>query len=303
MRKQDIVYNKNQNSQSCIGGNIRNSNNCVFCFDVIQCEDCKYCANIWLNVSDCYDCGGGDLFNSNHCYECVGVSNSQNVYFSYNCLNSSNMRYCLECYNTKNCFWCIWLKDKEYCIFNKQYTKEDYESAVVKVIEHMEETWEWWYPINPMYSLFWYNETIAMDFYPLTKEEALKMWYKWSDYESPAPKVEKTVQWKDLPTQWCRTIKEKKPEILEKILNYAVMCEVSNKPFRLTKQEIEFYIKYNLPLPTKHPDVRHVERLHKRWDRNLYLSNCSKCWKTFIWTHDSNEYQNIYCDKCFTIQH
>ena len=32
MRKQDIVYNKNQNSQSCIGGNIKNSKNCVFCF-------------------------------------------------------------------------------------------------------------------------------------------------------------------------------------------------------------------------------------------------------------------------------
>ncbi|MBP7884916.1 hypothetical protein KAZ93_01885 [Patescibacteria group bacterium] len=37
----------------------------------------------------------------------------------------------------KNCFGCVGLKNHEYCIFNKQYSKEDYEVQVAKIISHM----------------------------------------------------------------------------------------------------------------------------------------------------------------------
>jgi len=295
---QNLLDNKNKNSQNCFGWNNINSNNCIFCFETTQCTDCKYCANIWLDAVKCYDCGGGDIFKSEFCYECVWVSNSYNVLFSYNCINCTNLFYCLECYNCKNCFACIWLRDKEYCILNKQYnSKEEYENKVKEIIKNMEKLWEWWYQLNPKCSPFWYNETIAMDFYPLSREEALKIWYKRSDYEVPMPHVEKIVQWKDLPKQWCKIIKEKKPEILEKILNYAIICEVSKKPFRVTKQEIEFYIKYNIPLPTKHPDVRHINRIKMKWTRELFLSKCSKCWKDFI-SLNKNTIKNLCCDEC-----
>jgi hypothetical protein len=32
---------------------------------------------------------------------------------------------------------------KQYCILNKQYTKEEYEELVPKIIEHMKKTGEW----------------------------------------------------------------------------------------------------------------------------------------------------------------
>ena len=297
---QELFNNKNKGSQNCFGGNNINSNNCIFCFETTQCSDCKYCTNIWLDAVKCLDCGGWDIFKSEFCYECVWVSNSYNVLFSCNCINCSNMFYCLECYNCKNCFACVWLRDKEYCIYNKQYdSKEEYEDNVKEIVRNMQKSWERWYPINPIYSPFWYNETIAMDFYPLSKEQALKMWYKRSDYEAPTPHVEKIVQWQNLPTQWCAIIKEKKPEILEKILNYAVICDVTKKPFRITKQEIEFYVKYNIPLPTKHPDVRNINRIKRKGTRELFLSKCSKCWNIFpsIYKDDVN---NSCCDRCFS---
>jgi hypothetical protein len=138
-----------------------------------------------------------------------------------------------------------------------------------------------------------------MDFYPLTKQEALKKWYKWSDYEAPMPHVEKMVQWKDLPKQWCKTIKEKKPEILEKILNYAVICEVSGRPFRIIKQEIDFYIKHNIPLPTKHPDIRHQERLVRRDPTTMHLIYCEECWEEMLSVQKPWEWKKILCEKCF----
>ena len=158
---------------------------------------------------------------------------------------------------------------------------------------------QWWEFFNPQLSYFWYNESFAMSYYPLTKEEALKRWYKWSDYESPLPHVEKKVKWEDLPKQWCKVIKEKKPEILEKILNYAIVCEVSQRLFRITKQEIEFYIKYNISLPTKHPDIRHQERLARKDPTILKLIKCDKCWEEMLSVHEKWKWKKILCEKCF----
>jgi hypothetical protein len=43
-------------------------------------------------------------------------------------------------------------------------------------------------------SYYGYNESVAMDLYEMSKLEAKKYGYKWSDYESPMPNIEKMVQ-------------------------------------------------------------------------------------------------------------
>ena len=81
---------------------------------------------------------------------------------------------------------------------------------------------------------------------------------------------------------------ERLPEDISKIpddiLSWALTCEVTGKPFRIISQELEFYRKHNLPIPKKHPDVRHRERMEKRNPRKLFerLCDCSECeenWK------------------------
>jgi hypothetical protein len=39
------------------------------------------------------------------------------------------------------------------------------------------------------------------------------------------------------------------------------ICSVSKRPFRIVSKEIQFYRNQNIPLPDKHPDIRHIERL------------------------------------------
>jgi hypothetical protein len=53
-------------------------------------------------------------------------------------------------------------------------------------------------------------------------------------------------------------------DVSDDILKMAVLCEVSNKPFRITPQELAFYRKHQIPLPRKHPDIRHEERMNLR---------------------------------------
>jgi hypothetical protein len=65
--------------------------------------------------------------------------------------------------------------------------------------------------------------------------------------------------------------------VTDDILNQVVICETTGKPFRIVKPELEFYRKHNLPLPHKHPDQRHLERMQLRNPRKLRDRACAKC--------------------------
>jgi hypothetical protein len=58
-------------------------------------------------------------------------------------------------------------------------------------------------------------------------------------------------------------------------------------------------VKYNLPLPTRHPDVRYVDRVKRKWTRELFLVKCSKCWNIFPSIYKTN-INNLCCDECFS---
>ena len=64
--------------------------------------------------------------------------------------------------------------NQDYCILNKQYTKLDYETTVAKLIQHMIDTGEWGSFQPASMSLYGYNETVANEYFPLEKEEAIK---------------------------------------------------------------------------------------------------------------------------------
>lgn len=117
-----------RNSENCDYGDIVTlSKDCYMCFncgnsrdayysedgralkdsvDCAFCEDCELCY-------ECIDCN--NCYSSNFCQDC---SNCRDVYFSY------NLRRC------NNCFGCSTLRDKQFCIFNEQYSKEEYEEKI-----------------------------------------------------------------------------------------------------------------------------------------------------------------------------
>jgi hypothetical protein len=68
-------------------------------------------------------------------------------------------------------------------------------------------------------SSFAYNETVANEYYPSSREEAEKAGYYWSDYIAPQPTAEKILQGKDLPTNI--------EEVSDDILQAVIACEVT----------------------------------------------------------------------------
>jgi hypothetical protein len=85
----------------------------------------------------------------------------------------------------------------------------------------------------------------------------------------------------------------------EEILKWAIRCEVSGKPFRIVKLELDFYRRNKLPLPSKHPDIRHAERMSMRPPRDLFLRNCDKCKQETLSVYSDTSWYKVYCEACY----
>jgi len=59
-------------------------------------------------------------------------------------------------------------------------------------------------------------------------------------------------------------------DIPDDILNRAIECEITKKPFRIIKEELVFYRKHNLPIPRRHPDQRHLDRKKIRQTKEIF---------------------------------
>ncbi len=276
------------NCTNCIGDRLNNCKN-VLGNNIYSWENCKY---YWWgadNPRTSYDI----LIWWNHdlWYESIVPDNTYQACFTNYCFKSKFVFYSDNCFNCLNIFWCIWLRDKSYCILNKQYSKEQYEELVPKIIEHMKKTWEWWEFFPSSISPFWYNETVAMEYFPISNEKALKEDFNWSTYEVPFPKVSKIIPASKLPDNIS--------DIPEDILNRAIECEVTKKPFKIIAQELEFYRKHNLPVPRRHPNQRHLDRMTLRNPRKLFTRICDKCSIDIETTYSLDKSEIVYCEECY----
>ncbi len=281
-----------RNSKNVSGDYVSHSKGIERSFDIQQCEDIKYCGTL-NTAKNCYDWDYTG-YNSELCYELSSCGDRiYNSSFSCNIWSGGkDTFYCFLGSAMKNCFGCVGLRHKKYCILNKQYSKEEYEELVPKIIEHMRETGEWgeFFPVE--LSPFAYNETVAQEYYPLTKEEVLKKGWKWKEEEEPDfSDVSKKIPAAQLP--------EKIKDIPDDILSWALECQETKKLYKIQKAELEFYRKQHLPIPHLHPDVRHQKRMSLRNPRKLYSRTCDKCSKSIQTTYSPERPETVYCEECY----
>lgn len=275
------------NSQNVIGENIFNSKNIYFGFDVYESEDCAYLHD-GLKAKDCMDICFFD--GTELCYESTSLI-GYGYRFTCYCRDSYNLFYCDNCHSCKNCFGCSGLRNKEYCILNKQYSRDEWEELVSRIINHMSLNKEWgeFFPIK--FSIFPYNNTLSYDYFPIEKEEALKNGWKWMEDNSRNASEEFNSQMPD-------NINDVDNDICNKVF----LCEKTKKPYKIIVQELEFYRKMKLPLPRKCPDQRNKERMKLRNPRDLWDRKCEKCGidiKTSYNSYGHSAALRVYCEGCY----
>ena len=282
------------NNENSTGDYNYNCKNAKHCFEVTGLEDCQYVSSA-TKLKDCCDVDNDD--NSELVYEACGSESNYFHRFNESCWFDKYCTYCSLCFYSENCFGCVGLKRKKYCILNKQYTKEEYEALVPKIIKQMSgpalrssakqsEGWGEFFPTS--LSPFGYNETMARDYYPMTRAEVLKYGWKWQDSgdqtDYQGPKVE-------IPSD----IKAVTNEIIGKIL----ICEKSGRPYKVIQQELGFYRNMSLPIPRMCPEQRYLDRLSRRNPRKLWSRQCTKCETAISTSYSPERPEKVYCEKCY----
>lgn len=266
--------NHNLNCQNCFGEYLLNCKDAFHCFDACDSEDLRYCNRMDEKVVSCMDLDNAS--NAQLSYEGLSVA-GYNIYFSFNSYSPSNrdLFYTDTLKNCTDCFGCSNLQNKNYCILNKQYAKENYHVMVSKIIEHMKVTSEWgeFFPIE--LSPFAYNESAAMEFFPLSKNEVLSKGWRWRDVDA------KDYQ---LPH------------------GDLLACEQCGRNYKLIDAEKTFYQRFSLPDPKKCNDCRHTQRISFRNGRQFFNGKCNVCGVNLIAFSSDTLHTKLYCEKCYMVE-
>ncbi|MGY4884896.1 MAG: hypothetical protein ACP5NZ_04935 [Nanobdellota archaeon] len=296
------------NSYDVTGNNIDHAKNCHNCFDISdKVEDCKNVFWSVTNVKNAYDSGPG-VGAIELAYEVfdTGAGASRNL-FSSVVYYSNDIEYSFNCYGCNNLFACIGLRNKNYCILNKQYSKEEYFIILEKIKKHMNDMpyvdkkgiiyrYGEFFPAE--LSPFCYDETVAQDFFPLTKENCLESGFGWKG------KIERnykhTLEAKDLPDN----IKD----VSDSILNDIIECEHQGQcldrcttAFKIIPNELIFYRRFNIPIPRLCYSCRHAERFKQRNPMKLWHRQCMKegCNNEFETSYSPDRPEIVYCESCY----
>lgn len=234
-------------SENAHGSYINNSKNVFESTLILWCEDIRYSSEI----NDAQDIMDVSSYGSKSykMYESMWVGRySHDIYFCSTVWKWENLFYCIDTKKSRDCFGCVNMKFARYCIFNKQYTQKEYGNLVPKLIQHMQQTGEWgeFFPMS--LSPFNYSESLAWELYTLNENNSTNT----TMYSQAALLADKIIPAQKLPLDIS--------EVPDDILSWAIKCEVSGKPFRIIKQELLFYRKFNISLPHLHPDERRKQR-------------------------------------------
>ncbi len=297
------------------GDFIENSKKCTYCFSVFGgAEESK---NLWLiysQVKDSYDIDHSGL-NSMECYESSSVYPGNQVMFSRFIWDSHHIEYSYNCNNSSYLFGCVGVKNKKYCIFNKQYEPEEWKVMREKIISHMKEmpykdrggrvySYGEFFPIE--LSPFAYNETVAQELKPLDKKEIEGSGYNYAENTDRNYKIER--EYKDLP--------DNIDQVDKNILNKTISCahggnckDGCTQAFKITEPELSFYNNYRIPLPRMCPNCRYADRLKQKNPLHLWRRTCmcdkkhsnhtGNCDIEFETSYSPDRPEIVYCEKCY----
>lgn len=271
------------NTEGSTGDQLCNTKDCYDCYNVDNCRDCRYCTDIHYS-KDAYDV---HIYEGEIMYECLHAGpEGYEQFFSHLAWFSRHTWYSSQLLSCKNVFGCSALKNQEYCILNKKYSKEDYEHLVGRIIEHMQNTGEWGEFFPSSFSPYGYNQTMAAWYFPLGKEEATTKGFTWVDEIDPYD----TMQANDLPDDLAK-FQDADTKLVYK-------STLSGKKYKITLPELEFHRRYNIPLPTTTPAER-MEWFVAQSPRTLYQAICAKCGQKTSSTHNPAHNKTVYCTGCY----
>ncbi|MEK7069207.1 MAG: hypothetical protein AAB945_00230 [Patescibacteria group bacterium] len=121
----------NVGNTNCVNSEYGNHNvdlrNCYLVYGSYTGENVYYAQGA-MDVRDSFDLYS--VMKSEQCFEDTLCGGLYKTYFSHDSDDCINSLFLTSCINLQDCFACINLRHKSHCIFNKQYSKEEYEKKL-----------------------------------------------------------------------------------------------------------------------------------------------------------------------------
>ena len=327
--KHPVKYQHSVQAKNCTGDYLYNATELRNCFFVGTAQNMAHCQSVIYGPNK----DGMDVTSSEGTeltYDIIATGHGiYNTFFTAESFAANESRYTVNCRQSNNLFGCVALKSKQYCILNRQYSKEDYRAMVPKIIKHMNKmpyvdakgrVYKYGEFFPPDMSAFGYSETQAHEYFPLTEKEAKAQGYNWRRPKERAYSITKTSD--ELPDQ----IQKLGDDILKEVIqcqhdennNHPEQCgENCATAFRITFQELQFYRQLNLPLPRLCFNCRHFDRVAWRNRPQLFHRQCvcdykvyknttkhnhhleGRCPNEFETSYAPDREEIVYCEQCY----
>ena len=259
--QQQSCTDYNINCEDCSGTYLENCVNVTSSINCFEARNLKYCRECYFNATDSYDVNNwGEQMQ--FCYELSGCGGQKGKAELNNCRWSMylfyggyDVAYSIHCVDVcKHLFGCADLVKREYCILNKQYTADEYNRLLPRIIEHLQSTGEWGEFFSLQMSPFSYNESLACEYFPLNAEQVQQFGGSWSQAASPSAH--------EVHSEVPDTVSTITDDIAERTFR----CSLSGRPYRVVDPELAFYRQHRLPIPGLHFTQRHIERRKRLYE-------------------------------------
>ncbi|MBI2415779.1 MAG: zinc-ribbon domain containing protein [Candidatus Kerfeldbacteria bacterium] len=307
-KKHTFKYYHGQNNDNFSGDYLERCHNTWQSFECYEIDNCKFITH-GNQIKDCYD----GYMNVDQCelgYELVGSVGAYNTKFAAACYTGSYSYYIDSCKQVKNVFGCIGLQNQQYCILNKQYSEQEYCITRDKLIKQMSAIGEYgeFFPVSC--SPFTYNETAAMDSFPLSQTDVVNRGWNW---HTPPDKQQRFSSYR-LPD----TIDKVEDDVLENFLT----CEQCQTFYKIIPAELRLYREHIIPVPRQCFNCRHAGRLQQHTQRSLWQRQCmctrppgqaagvagaaqpehghgGLCQNNFETAYSTDSITIVYCEDCY----
>jgi len=279
----NLVHTKN--AQECWGGN--------------DMEDCKYCQMTYRGVKDSYDyCTWGDGSNRIYDSQTCGYQVTD-LKFCFDCWPScQRLEYAFFCRSSSDLFGCVSLKKKQYCILNKQYSKEEYEVLTAKIKKQMDElpyidargnryAYGEFLPVD--LCPYAYNESQLQSIFPVTKEVALSRGYRWAEVD--IKEFTTTMSALDIP--------DRITDVQDVIVKELIACVSCKRAYRILVGELAFLKQQGIPAPRECLSCRSARRSSLINPPVFYNRQCAKCSAAIRTTYAPDRSEIVYCETCY----
>lgn len=299
-KKYPLEYAIQKSSENITGNLIFNSKDIRNSFFIADGENLGDCLRIILGYKDCYRVSYGGKGEKN--YECFGTGT--NVSFSFCSAiipDSTSVGYSFSCYNSNDLFGCMGLRNKKFCILNKQYSEKEYHTLRTKIMDDMRARGDLgeFFPVS--LSPHGYNLSMSQEYFPVTEQEAKESGWGWETLET-GTRGKPTFPASDIP----ETISDTSDVLMKEIFS-CVRCGFN---YRLLGRELHLLRTLGLAAPLICHQCRLKENFTLVGGVVLYPRSCDcrkkhdfhtggACATNFSTIYPATRPEKVFCSPCY----